>query len=500
MISGAFPLPQVVLSATQKNKELLKVSSLIANISQDLLPLLSGEAQIYHPGSVGYKNATTRWATAVSPGFDVIVKVAAESDVQQTILYANSQEKPFLAIGGGHGSSSALKSAQGAIGIWMRGLNGTALAPGSNGSQAIIQAGSLAHEVISDLWDLGKQAVAGGCDCTSFVGPMLGGGHGILQGQYGLLADNMISARVVLGNGSIITVSNTSHSDLYWGLKGAGHNFGIVTSFHYQIHDRVPGMDMFATANYTFTQDKLEAVFTIANQWLTAPHRPVNLMHYGLIAINPSLSPQPIVTLLVYWQGLSIPPSYTAPLTSLNPLTVVHRLLDLRHVNSLTNADSHGSACLEGMGRQLFPTSHEKTWSLPNLRAVLDLFAAFPPELRDSTMMLEAYPVNRVQAIPGNNTAYPDRGRGLLASPLLAYPPGNARLDAEVEGWGRRIRRAMMNGTGEGELVAYVNYAHGDEGNEAVYGYEGWRRERLRGLKRVYDPEERFRFFEPVGV
>ncbi|KAL9619036.1 MAG: hypothetical protein Q9160_006291 [Pyrenula sp. 1 TL-2023] len=465
-----------------------------ANITRDLQPLLSADAQIHLPGSDGYKLATTRWASAVQPGFDVVVKVASE------VVYANAQNVPFLAIGGGHGSSTALKSAQGAIGIWMRGLNGTALAPRTNGSQAIIQPGSLSHEVISDLWDMGKQAAAGGCDCTSFTGPMLGGGHGILQGQYGLLADNLISARLVLANGSAITVSATQNPDLLWALKGAGHNFGIVTSFHYAIHPRIPGtsMDGYATANFTFTADKLEAVFTLANTWITAPSRPVNLMHYGLIAIKPTLSPLPVITLLLFWQGPSpIPAEYTSPLHALSPLSVVTKWVDLRAVNSIANADTAGAACIEGMGRQIFPTNLY-AWNVTNLRAVLDIFASFPPYLRGSTMLLEGYPVNAVQAIAHDSTAYPDRAHNLLASPLLAYPPGNETMDREVEGFGRRIREAMQNGVGD--LVSYVNYAHGDEGNEAVYGYERWRMERLRGLKKRYDPEMRFRFFEPIEV
>lgn len=56
-----------------------------AELGPDLQHLLSKEAQIYYPGSVGYKNATTRWASAVRPGLDVVVKVASEADVQQTV-------------------------------------------------------------------------------------------------------------------------------------------------------------------------------------------------------------------------------------------------------------------------------------------------------------------------------------------------------------------------------------------------------------------------------
>ncbi|KAH8799085.1 hypothetical protein F5884DRAFT_825350 [Xylogone sp. PMI_703] len=425
-------------------------SSTIGNIALDLQPLLSENAQIYYPGSEGYKNATARWASAVKPGIDVVVKVASEQDVQHT----------------------------GVIGIWLRGLNGTVLAPGSNGTEAIIQAGALSGEVIKALWELGKEAVAGGCDCTGFVGPMLGGGHGILQGHYGLLADNLVSARLVLANGTAITVSATQHPDLYWALRGAGHNFGVITSFHYRVHDIVPGLDGFATTNFTFTQDKLEDVFTIANQWITAENRPVQLMHYGLFAIRPSVDPKPVVILLVFWQGIAIPSEYTDPLYALNPVSVVEKWVDFGGVNSIAGADANGPDCVEGLGRQLFPTSLY-TWDLNNLRTVLDIFATFPPYLTDSLMLLEGYPVNQVQAIPANSTAYPDRLHNILASPLF-----------------QKIRSAMLNGTGP--LTAYVNYAHGDENNQAVYGHELWRQQKLKSLKKAYDPHNQFSFFEPI--
>ncbi|KAL9036477.1 MAG: hypothetical protein Q9214_006114, partial [Letrouitia sp. 1 TL-2023] len=278
------------------------VASPVRSLTDDLKPLLSSAAKIYYPGSVGFTNATTRWSADTKPGLDVIVKVASEKDVQATIQYANSHSIPFLAINGGHGTSSYLSTITSGIGIYMRGLAGVSLSP-TNASQAVILGGTLSGEVIAGLGKLKKQSVTGGCDCTGFTSPMLGGGHGWLQGRYGLMTDNLVSSRVVLANGTAISVDETQHSDLYWGLRGAGHNFGIVTSVHYQVYDSTPDIDGFATATFTFTQDKLEAVFAIANQWLAAKNRPVELTHYAIFASNPAVDSKPIIQFLVYWQG-----------------------------------------------------------------------------------------------------------------------------------------------------------------------------------------------------
>jgi FAD/FMN-containing dehydrogenase len=70
----------------------------------------------------------------------------------------------------------------------------------------------------------------GYCACVGVLGAGLGGGNGRYQGFYGLIGDNFVTLNVVLANGTAITVSESSNPDLLWVRKGAGHNFGIVTS------------------------------------------------------------------------------------------------------------------------------------------------------------------------------------------------------------------------------------------------------------------------------
>lgn len=381
----------------------------------------------------------------------------------------------------------------------MRGLSGVSLSP-SNSSQAVILGGSSSGEVIAGLKNLNKQSVTGGCSCTGFTSPMLGGGHGWLQGRYGLITDQLISARVVLANGTAISVDSTKNPDLYWGLKGAGHNFGIVTSVNFQVYDSTPDIDGFATATYTFTQDKLEAVFSIANQWLAAKNRPVELTHYGIFASNPTVDTKnPVIVFLVYWQGSGeIPTQYTQPLEKLNPVNIVKKHVDLLEANAITGASEDGPACARGNARQTFPVDLDK-WDTGNLRKVMDIFTSFPPALNNSAMLLEGFATNRVLEIPAASTAYPFRGQVLLASPLFTYPAGNRQLDAQVAKLGQQIRTTLLRGTGLG-LRAYVNYANGDEDQRAVFGYEPWRLDRLRALKKSYDPQGRFNFYGPIKV
>ena len=103
-----------------------------------------------------------------------------------------------------------------------------------------------------------------------------------------MILDNIIEMDVVLADGSTIKVSGSSHPDLYWGMRGAGHNFGIVTSFKYKIYD-IPYPDWYI-ATLVFTNDKLEAVFEALNTFNANGTQPKEATTYTLYALNPEIS------------------------------------------------------------------------------------------------------------------------------------------------------------------------------------------------------------------
>lgn len=126
----------------------------------------------------------------------------------------------------------------------------------------------------------------------SYLGPGLGGGHGWLQGRYGLVSDQFVSMNIVLGNGSLITVD--THSELFWAMKGAGHNFGIVTSMTSKIYDiKHPN---YAMETLIFSGDQVEAVYKVANeQWLTnGKAMPVDLINWSYWYFDPATDPHKV--------------------------------------------------------------------------------------------------------------------------------------------------------------------------------------------------------------
>lgn len=130
--------------------------------------------------------------------------------------------------------------------------------------------------------------VSGTCECVGFLGPMLGGGHGFLQGYHGLVADNLIEARVVLANGSVVMVSDKSNPDLFWALRGAGHNFGIVTEVTSKIYD-VPDNDIWYYENFVYTGNSVEQIFTQLNK--VKRDTPVQFEHYAVFLRLPDVDP-----------------------------------------------------------------------------------------------------------------------------------------------------------------------------------------------------------------
>ena len=129
----------------------------------------------------------------------------------------------------------------------------------------------------------------GSAACVGLMGAALGGGHGRYEGLYGLVQDNIVHYSVVLADGTEIGVNETSHQDLLYALKGAGHSFAIVTSVMGEIYPT----ENWYQKSYTWTQDKLETVFEALNTFhksangTTPPRMGVS---YGSIIINTSIS------------------------------------------------------------------------------------------------------------------------------------------------------------------------------------------------------------------
>ncbi|RDW63408.1 hypothetical protein BP6252_10953 [Coleophoma cylindrospora] len=478
---------------------LINFSRASPNITAELGPFLSSDATIIFPGSAEFLVATDRDNEQAPPTYAVVVEVATESDVQATVRYANRHNISFLATTGLHGGTSALGNLQQGINVRMRKMNATTIA--ADGLSATFGGGILSLEVRDALWAAGKQTVTGACECVGLVGPLLGGGHGYLQGFYGLISDNLISARVVLANGEAVSVSATENSDLFWALQGAGHNFGILTEVTSRIYD-VPSTN-WAYAQYIYTHDKVEALFSQLNTWTSngTTSMPVEFVNKNIFARIPGIDADNAVIIFnIFYQGADVVPTeYTAPLLAIGPAVTAANATDYPGLTLIDSTTVDSAVCQQHDAvNMMFPISI-KSYNIEAQRAAFNSFNELTADATfiNSAVLFEGYSTQAVKAVPSNNTAFPHRADNYLITPVVSYAV-NSTLDSKAIEFGDNFRQALHEADGSAELHTYVNYAHGDETLQETYGYEAWRLARLQTLKKKYDPDRKFSFYAPI--
>ncbi|KFY01573.1 hypothetical protein V490_00837 [Pseudogymnoascus sp. VKM F-3557] len=460
---------------------------------------LSPSAHIYLPGSDGFNSLVARWSNLSMPVANVVVVPGTENDVVQTVKFANAKYLPFLTVNGVHGSITTLGQMTHGIEISMKQLNSIKIS--NDGQTVTIGGGVMSKNVTDTLWAAGKQTVTGTCECVSYLGPALGGGHGWLQGHHGLVSDQFVSLRVVKADGSLVTVDK--NSDVFWAMKGAGHNFGIVTSVVSKIYD-IQHRN-YALQTIIFSGDKVESVYELANKlWLTEGTIPEDLNNWSYWFFDPTLDTKPVIAMYLIQEGVDVvDAAYTKPFNDLGPIVTTPTsgtYLDLAKWTGISLSDT---PCQKtGNANPRFPI-YLKSYNPTAQRKVYDLFAqattnASTP-FSGALFMFEGYSTQGVKAIGDDATAFAYRSDNLLVAPLLTYTPNGKALEDQAFKLGNQMRQILYEGSGQTSLNTYVNYAYGDETPKAWYGADKWRQDRLLSLKKNYDPKGKFSFYAPIA-
>ncbi|KKK12465.1 pseudouridine synthase [Aspergillus rambellii] len=486
-------IPAITLLIARTQARIESPSDILTNLG----PYLSPDANIYLPDAPQFAAATQRWSPYGTPNFTVVVEVAVEEDVVNTVQYANENDIPFLAVNGGHGTISTLSTLQHGLEIWLHRLDSVTIS--EDGQSATFGGGIKSGNVTQALWEIGKQTVHGVCDCTGYLGPALGGGHGSLQGNYGLISDQFVSMRLVTADGSLLTVSpDGPTSDLWWAMQGAGHNFGIVTSITSKIYD-VPYDGMWAWEYLIFTHDQLEDLFALFDQ--LSAIQPPGFMIWTVISRNPEVDMEnPVIQVNFLREGVpTIEDEYLRPFRELCYQVADKATGLFTDIPKWIETGFDTQSCrFGGPSKVRYPISFPK-YNIEAQRAMFDAFAegtAGSSPYNHSMILVEQYSVQGVQAIPEYSTAFPHRQDNLLLSPVLVYTP-SAGLDAGAKEFGDSLRQILLEGTDSDELHAYVNYASGDEGPESWYGLR-----RVRPYHYTYNTycKERWRDRELVDI
>jgi FAD/FMN-containing dehydrogenase len=185
------------------------------------------------PGDEGYDAARRIWNGAIDRRPACIARCTGVADVVAAVGFARERDLQVAVRSGGHGvGGQAL--CDGGLVIDLSPMKGIRVDPVTRTARA--EAGVLWGELDRETQLFGLATVGGIVTHTGIAGLTLGGGIGWLMRKYGATVDNLVSADVVTAEGKLVSASEHENRDLFWGIRGGGGNFGIVTLFEYRLH------------------------------------------------------------------------------------------------------------------------------------------------------------------------------------------------------------------------------------------------------------------------
>ncbi len=213
------------------------------------------------PGNAAYDKARR----VLNPGIDkhpaLIAQCLSASDVRNAIDFSRSENLLVAVKCGGH-SASGKSTCDGGLQIDLSLLRHARVDPVKKTAQ--VAGGSLLRELDEEAMAFGLVTTAGTVSHSGVGGLTLGGGFGRLGRRFGLMLDNVISMDVVTADGQYRRASADENPELYWGLRGGGGNFGVVTSFEFQLH---PMQREVISANFTFPVSEAKSVLRFFGEY-----------------------------------------------------------------------------------------------------------------------------------------------------------------------------------------------------------------------------------------
>ncbi|KAI1499786.1 hypothetical protein F5X99DRAFT_410706 [Biscogniauxia marginata] len=462
-----------------------------------------GNLTFYTPSWPGWDEYVTRWSTYEAPTFSLAFVPETTDELLQGMAYLSRNNMSYLAKGGGHGYSTTLAVDQNVVQINMENFRDVTV---NSDNTVTVGGGARMLDVVTALYDAGRELTVGSFPCVGATGAMLGGGLGRLQGKYGLMSDALRHVKMALWNGTVVEASQEVNSDLFWGLRGAGHNFGIVIETTYETFPDEGGRHYYA--DMFFTDDSLEGVLNVYKGIIEDGLDPAAAVIMGYVFDSQSMNP--LFTINVVYAHdkdagrrlasnfASTPANATYPITrlSLNESYIPFAELPL--------AGSNVAVCERGHNQDIYPVTAREFFDVDAMVDLYESYGSFVranPGASGSILLFESASPQGLLAYPDDHSAFPLRGRYVLSGLISMLWDDNSLTNA-VDSWasGARDTLARPEISGNDRLYAYQNYGHGDEPLSALYGYDQWRHERLTGLKQKYDPHNFFSAYHAIPL
>ncbi|MBP1886724.1 FAD-binding oxidoreductase [Sinorhizobium mexicanum] len=425
---------------------------------------LRGEAVL--PGDPGYQRARQVWNGLVDKRPAAIAYCAGTDDVVAALSFARENALTISVRSGGH-NVAGNSVCEGGLVIDLSRMKNRSV--DDKRCVAWAEAGLTLAEFDGATQVRGLATTMGVNGDTGIAGLTLGGGFGKLGRRFGLACDNLLSAEVVTADGRVLRASADENPDLFWGLRGGGGNFGIVTGFEYGLHpigtevvagglvfpeakarDALRFYDEFArTAPDELSLDA--ALVTSAGEWTFS----ISIFHSG----PPAEAAKAVAPLLEYARRQ----------------TVNERLARTSYLT------------VQSAGDAVFPRGRRYAWKAQFMRELTDdaidvLLDVYRKAPSDNALFVLQQVGGAIARVPVSETAYACRNAEFDCFPIAIWD--DPARDEKNIGWVREVWAAIRPfSTG----AVYVNNL-GDEGQERVKAAYGPNYQRLVELKTKYDP------------
>jgi len=445
------------------------------------------KGRIVTPSDAAYDEVRSVYNAMIDRHPAAVAMCTTVADVVACVRFASTHGLTVAIRGGGH-NAGGLGVADDALVIDLSGMREVSV--DATGHTVQVGGGCTWSDVDKATVEHGMATPSGFLSSTGVGGLTLGGGIGYLTRRFGLTIDNLVSAEVVLADGSVVTASAQSHPDLFWALRGGGGNFGVVTSFRFTCHDiGEHGSIIGGPVLYDFADTP--AVMRWYRELL--PALPEELSGWiGLITIPPA---PPFPEELWGRKSCAIVWCYTG--SHANADTV---LAPIREFGSplMVGLGEMPFSALQGAFDALYPAGLQWYWRADFFREISDkaieVHMKMGEQLPTGLSTMHLYPIDGAAArVAEDATAFAYRDGG-WAGVIIGVDPDamNAKV---ITDWAKQYWKELHPTSAGG---AYINFMM-DEGEDRVRASYLGNFDRLSQVKAKYDPENFFHINQNIA-
>lgn len=438
------------------------------------------QGDMIRPGQDRYEDARRVWNGMIDRRPSAIIQAASVDDVAPVIAFARESGLPLAIRGGGHNVAGNGTVDDGIV-LDLGRLDTVDVEPEAR--LVRVGAGAKLADIDRATEPFGLAVPIGVVSGTGIAGLTLGGGVGWLIRPYGLTIDNLVGADVVLANGDRVRASADENSDLFWGLRGGGGNFGVVTSFTFRAYPLDP--DVLA-GNLIYELPRWPEALRAFRTWSRdLPDEMTSLITFAVPAAEWELGDRVLMFLGFAWAGANRTDgeALIAQLQATFPADIAV-LEPTRWINFQSAFDS------------ILPKGVRAYWRNASFDRLDDrMIETIVRHCGAQTWFGTAADLHHMGGAYGrvgeDATAFPNRSAELWLN-IYGYWP-DAADDASMVGWVKGFSEAMRPFAMAGQYVNFLGVDEEESSRKALAAYGVTKLERLAALKRRYDPHNMFR-------